>query len=610
MAIKKLLRINIFGLQKEKQSILDNLHKFNCLHIKSLESEQESVKKDTSLPIQERIASKILELKWMKDQLKHYIKKHSSDPNPINPNLKQDLNIVNKLKKEIYSDLYAHITDINYIKEKTKSYEERITLFNKVPFDLLPSHIEENEHNFILLVRQRILNKKKIISLEKKLTHLKLNIVSKNDFFLIQGLKKDKKEVLNIVKQNTYNSIISLPNIHTSTKADLKYANKKIKFYETKFNQLDKKVAAIANKHYTTIFIALNNLSMFKERYAITSSAIKTDKTFFLQAYIPKINLAKLKKLPIKVTIEEENLESDIPVALKNNWYTKRYEFVTKMFGLPKYGSLDPTIYISFFLPIFFGFMFSDIGYGLMLMILSIFMISKATAYHKILKDAGIIFFTSSISTIIFGWLFGSFFGNLIKIKPLLFDPFVNAKLVLIIALVIGLVHLNIGLLLDAFLAIKKRNPMHIVLTDLPIWLLQAGGALLVTGNSLAGYISLGIAVGIFVSKNKIMGLMDITGFAGTWFSYARLLALCLATGGISLGINIIAKLFLSIPYIGILLFILVVIFGHLFNFALNILGSSVHSVRLHYIEFFSQFYETSNENFKEYSPNKVNDSF
>jgi V/A-type H+-transporting ATPase subunit I len=103
---------------------------------------------------------------------------------------------------------------------------------------------------------------------------------------------------------------------------------------------------------------------------------------------------------------------------------------------------------------------------------------------------------------------------------------------------------------------------------------------------------------------DALLGAMDITGFLGNVLSYARLLALCLATGGLAMAVNIMAKLLGdAVPVIGILIAVVMLVFGHSFNFVMNGLGSFIHSLRLHYVEFFGQYYEGGG---KKFSPFKA----
>jgi V/A-type H+-transporting ATPase subunit I len=116
-------------------------------------------------------------------------------------------------------------------------------------------------------------------------------------------------------------------------------------------------------------------------------------------------------------------------------------------------------------------------------------------------------------------------------------------------------------------------------------------------------FVVLGIAIAILLKEKSFFGLMDITGYFGTWFSYARLLALSLATAGVALAINIIASKAQAFGKVGMVLWLVILVVGHLFNFALNILGCTIHAARLHYVEFFSFFYESGGY---EFNPFKI----
>ena len=127
----------------------------------------------------------------------------------------------------------------------------------------------------------------------------------------------------------------------------------------------------------------------------------------------------------------------------------------------------------------------------------------------------------------------------------------------------------------------------------------------------MIGYIIGGVLViaciGMLVYANGAYGVMDIFGFMGDVLSYARLLALCLATGGIAMTVNILAQMLNNmVPYAGIVLAILIFIFGHIANFAFQVLGAFINALRLNYVEFFSQFFMGGKDKFEAFKASRT----
>ena len=110
-------------------------------------------------------------------------------------------------------------------------------------------------------------------------------------------------------------------------------------------------------------------------------------------------------------------------------------------------------------------------------------------------------------------------------------------------------------------------------------------------GMALGGVLIIA-CIGMLVYANGAYGVMDIFGFMGDVLSYARLLALCLATGGIAMTVNILAQMVDNmIPFVGIILAVIIFIGGHIANFAFQVLGAFINALRLNYVEFFFQFF-------------------
>jgi V/A-type H+-transporting ATPase subunit I len=238
------------------------------------------------------------------------------------------------------------------------------------------------------------------------------------------------------------------------------------------------------------------------------------------------------------------------------------------------------------------------------------------------------------IVTIIVGLLTNSFFGDLI---PRFFfnnpnqqlysltiagthfpiEPLRDPLIILVMALLFGLLHLNVGIILAIYQSYKRKDYNSLFTQHLSWIPLQIGGGALIGSMLLhmwdLGNIEFYIAI-IFVIIGLILrlkhagplGFFDITGYIGDWLSYARLLALGLGTTGMALAFNIVAQIIPQmIPIVGIVFTPIILIIAHTANLGLQTLGAGVHSLRLQYVEFFNRFYEGGGKKFEPFSINR-----
>lgn len=371
-------------------------------------------------------------------------------------------------------------------------------------------------------------------------------------------------------------------------------------------------------------------LEIEKARSDAVNMTCDTKKAFMLEGWVPKKQGGAVADVISKaahgcsyVEFVEPEDGDEVPVKLKNPWLGKHFEMLTEMYALPSYDEIDPTMFMTPLLIIFAGLMLTDFVYGFMLFIIGLLLWLKVGKGDETLRGFGIIVTAVGISTMFFGVLTGGYFGDLpmylFGISPdklaLWVDPLSDPITILQFSLIFGIAHLNLGLLIGAYNNFSKKNYWG-VLSEQVIWfLLQIAGFTLLGGmlgfgapSQMMQYVAYGlvlISLAILIKANGLIGIFDITGFFGDIVSYSRLLALCLATGGIAMTMNLLANMVWGIPFVGIIFAGVIFLVGQLFSFAMNGLGAFIHGLRLHYVEFFSKFYEGGGKGFEPFAANR-----
>jgi V/A-type H+-transporting ATPase subunit I len=337
----------------------------------------------------------------------------------------------------------------------------------------------------------------------------------------------------------------------------------------------------------------------------------KTDRILLIEGWVAKDRVSELDSLISRVCSEDYEIEltdptekDNVPVLLKNNAFNEAFEPVTAMYSLPSYFETDPTPVYAPFMFVFFGMMLSDAAYGLFLSAVSLWAL-KALDLNESRRKFIKLFFFLGISTMFFGVLYGSYFGDILSkaVKPVWLDPSTDPMAVLMVAIIMGGIHLFTGLGIRAFNLIKNGHVLDAVF-DVGFWYLTlTGAALMLIGASSVGKPMAVIgAIGLVLTQGRdnkgifgklaggLFGLYGITGYLGDVLSYSRLLALGLATGLIGSSFNLMVKLVGFSP-LAFIFAVMIFLGGHTFNLLINILGAYVHAVRLQYLEFFGKFY-------------------
>ncbi|MFH1732608.1 MAG: hypothetical protein ABIF82_13300 [Planctomycetota bacterium] len=404
---------------------------------------------------------------------------------------------------------------------------------------------------------------------------------------------------------------------------------------EAKLAILGKKAAKLAENR-RAVLAALAHWQAEVERHGASAKALASKRIATLSGYVlvremPKLEELLAKEFPsVSLIAEDPTAAENVPVSLGGSKLWAPAQFLTSMFGLPNYFEFDPSPFIFLTFLIFFGFCFGDVVYGLMLLATGWWLARKSADYPSLARFFGLLTWCG-LASIIVGVITGSWAADLISggylgkgaegfvTNLMIVDPLKKTVVVLGVVLGIGMLNQFYGMTLLLYREWRKGNRLA-GLCDGGLWLIFLPGLVLLLAGAMGALppvwtkVALGMAaasgLGLILTQGRneqtflakaitgvvslygILGTYGTTSFIGDTLSYSRLLALGLTTVIVGMSFNIIANLAMSIPVAGVIFFIVVVAFGHMFNFFISILGGFVHSARLIFVEFFTKFYE------------------
>ena len=344
-----------------------------------------------------------------------------------------------------------------------------------------------------------------------------------------------------------------------------------------------------------------------------TALTYGTDNCFVVFGWLPSADLPRLEHAlkekfgDAVIVSEKEILEADlesVPVMVSNPRYLQPFELFTRLLPLPRYTSLDPTPFIAIFFPIFFGIILGDAGYGAVLFAVALALITVRPALSQVegptlvRRQVGQILAVCSIYTVIFGALYGEYFGEAgadwLGVEPWI-DRRESFLPMLYFAVGVGGAHVLVGLVLGVAVAMKGRRPREAATRVLTIVALICVLGLIATLLAPVGQlfrlpllIAVAIVSPLLLIVGGLLAQFELVRHLGNIISYARLMAVGLASVLLAHVANSLAGAAGS-AWVGVTAAVLL----HAFNIVLGVFGPTVHALRLHYVEFFSKFFET-----------------
>ena len=653
MSIVKMNKISIIGLESDRENILKRLMEMGAVEIENIDEkvkdEQwenllENHDKDSEIPALEsniNLFNSAIEILSKYDDAKKgmFDSKRQISVEEYNSIIKNNEEIKENVKEliKLSEKINALKTEENKLKNLINSLEPWETLS-------IPVEINSTKKTKINIG---------VIPVQVELEQLKNELNESDNEVIIDVINSDRdqnyivaifhtsceEEVTKILKQFAFSNT-AFKNLKGTAKENIDASNNRILEIERQREELEEDSAKFLPKK-NDIEVLYDHYVMELDRKKAIDNILKTDKSFYIEGWIPdkaSINVSKYLKNEYEcyVKIEEPLEEEEYRILLENNILGQAVEPVTEMYSLPDKKEIDPNIVMAPFFILFFGLMFSDAAYGLIMIAISATILIKFKPQDFMNKFTKLILYCG-IATTFWGVLFGGWFGNIYALFvpenqveniteqfSLWFNPGKDPERLLKYSLLFGVIHVFTGIAIKGINLFRQKKYIDIVF-DVVFWYILFTGFIFVLlpfvptmeAYNLDGFVNVGkymFFIGIILivltngrqQKNPfaklaigVVGLYDIIGFLGDILSYSRLLALGLATSVIASIINQMGTM-MEMPIVfKIIVFAIIFVLGHAFNFAINALGAYVHSSRLQYIEFFQKFYKGGGKPFK-----------
>ena len=646
MAIVKMSKFDLVVFAEQRAKVLKKLQKFKEVNFVDIELHDENgeLSKDAVEGVTKYVNN---------EELTH-----------IDERLYQLSNAISLIKK--YDERKTRLRDVihgneNYTfdelakKALTYDWKKVSSELNKIgtQYSQIKSEISKKymRYDEIDLWERLDVNPKELKNLKKVNTFLGTVPIKLKGSFIdgISELNKTYYEELKIVKDEVYYLVIS--SIDESEKQKLAEVFRNSSFTVENLdidavpqdykNELQKEISELKkekrrlkaqiktySEDLTDLQAVYEYMQNKKLRIVESEKLAQTENTILIKGWIPTEKVSEFEKV-VKdeagdnyylTFTDADRDDATVPIKLKNGKVASTFENLTGMYAYPRYNEIDPTPLFTPFYILFFGMMGADVGYGLVLLLATMFVLKVVNLSSQMRKS--IKFFSYlSFSVIFWGLLYGSYFGATIPGMWRLVDPASQYNDLLIGSIVFGVVHIFVGLAIKAYMLIRDGKSLEAVYDVLFWYMALIGGMLflifkLMNLSAVVANVSMWVMIagmaGIVLTGGReakgvgaklgggLYSLYGISSYVGDFVSYSRLMALGLSGGFIASAINMIAGM-IGGNWFGMIFIPVILIVGHLFNMFLSFLGAYVHTSRLMYVEYFGKFYEGGGKPFKDF---------
>ncbi len=639
MSLVEMQKVNLIALSQYKDQILQLLQESELIHILKISNTPNSRTSSSDFDYKlAELKSTIAFLEHIGQHKKSFIESFVPPKDEITQaDIKKT--IANFNYQEIINQ-YKHLENrLNNLKNLIN--ELQIEYAKVTPWASLDIPLENLSHTQKTSILTGTVKKKNLETFKNQVSsfskNTEINIINElrgQVFLVLVYLNEDKKDFDQLLSKTNLNPV-DLPSSKRTASEELAHIIKVKKEAQAEVNkQLAEAKQLLPNlsklKLTHDYFLEQKNQLLAKENFFMSQH------TFVVEGWIKKkdFNKLKVKLKSLTQAFELYRVKPDEkekpPVVIENPKLASPFELITKVYGNPKNDELDPTLPLSFFFALFFGMCLGDFGYGLSLILISIYFLKK----YKLPQGGQSLFelfiLGGGVSMLV-GILTGTYFGlspegipnTLLPLRNLLLslqivNPIKNPLTMLIISLALGVIQIFFGISLQIYNNIRNKRYLEALFDDV-FWMFFLGSlvflivssAMSLATTAIASKMSILGAILLIFTQGRhktniiqkflsgLLSLYKVTSYMGDTLSYSRLLALGMSSAIIGSVINILAGMVKSVPIFGIVLMAVLLIFGHIFNLIISTLGAFVHSMRLQMVEFFSKFYEGGGMEFK-----------
>jgi len=622
-------RMTISGHKKELNSLSNLLDDNQLVHLVDYNNDDEGFKIGASLPYGSKTSEILVKLRSVIKLLE------------VSPNPPENLKLSSDIEKEI-SDLDSIASQAHDLKDKQRDCDRRIDdletsldqieMFSGLDLDLKYLSGYESMKVFTGRIGEDV---------DTSVLDSDLEIIRFDETIIVFCPKDDADSTERALLDLGFRSI-DVPQIEGDPSIVESKINSDLVQLRNERDSIDHEIEALAKRHGDWLISCEEHYTALSEKSSLPLKLATTDNMFVLDGWVPSKSVSNLQQALQKLDVYyevEDAMESEPPIKLDNPGPMKPFEMFTKLYSTPKHWEFEPTAIIFITYPLFFGLMVGDAGYGLAYILFAQYLIGKFShsegivALGKILRMAGV--YTFFFGTFIYAEAFGKSFyeigqfyeiGELFKYYPFLFaktyGPSFNvpliehydgapwhlpihkfspygAQLMLLSSVIIGFIHISLGLILGFINEMKHHNLKHAMYAKMSFLLILWGGVMALV--SVVGLLpdivqTIGIVVmltglGLAIIGEGIVGLLEFPTVFSNVISYARIGAIGLSDYGLAFTVNYISlKMLVPMGPIGIIAAIFIMLIGHLTVFTLGIIGTGINSLRLQYVEFFTKF--------------------